>query len=679
MSGRGAYYKAKYGGGRGGRGGGRGGGEAEAPHVFERAATARSTRASGDDLLQLLRRIDQKAYGAYKDLYGQVFEMTSPKPECLPYSLEVVYVQGDPYAAPSRVRVRIPLEVCDYPKEWYASRVRSVALCDYLQRSFVAAARSERADVKEGGHGWGGAKGGQIKMDEPGQHVLQRSGVQIVNDAGAGGFLESRFQLGLPASGRSIEGKWCAQLLLEMVPLLVSRAFLRSSLDSAAAQRHVWSVEAQSSLRSMLDANGLVAFVRNGSVLPRRSGQSDLPLQQAASTPSSSSAAAAAAAALCPFVSPPSLQVAFDLPHVGRVEGMGIRKGVTLIVGGGFHGKSTLLTALEVGIYDHIPGDGREFVCCADSSVKIRAEDGRAVTDLDISPFINNLPFARPTDCFSTTCASGSTSQSANILEMLEMGSQCLLMDEDTCATNFMQRDSLMAELVHARQEPITPFLHRARGLWEGCGVSSILVVGGCGAFFAVADSVIMMECFNARDVTAEAKAIAAAHAHETNSGALNMASASATAAASAIFATTFASTRGVVPSSLRLRDGDSLRVKDIGKIQIGRDSMDAEGNTSHLDLTGLEQLRELGQTRAVAEALQSFPGLFGSTASSQAAVSLTRALSELQSRVTGGERGLDALVNNSSLALGDLTFVRKFEIAAAINRWRSLATRNLT
>jgi len=652
--------------------------------VFERAATA-STRASGEDLLQLLRRIDQKAYGAYKDLYGQVFEMSSPKPECLPYSLEVVYVQGDPYAAPSRVRVRIPLEVCDYPKEWYASRVRAVALCDYLQRSFVSAARRERADVKEGGQGWGGAKGGQIKMDEPGQHVLQRSGVQIVTDAagagaGAGGFLESRFQLGLPASGRSIEGKWCAQLLLEMVPLLVSRAFLRSSLDSAAAQRHVWSVEAQSTLRSMLDANGLVAFVRNGSVLPRRSGQSDLPLQQAASTPSSSSssaaaaaAAAAAVAALCPFVSPPSLLVAFDLPHVGRVEGMGIRKGVTLIVGGGFHGKSTLLTALEVGIYDHIPGDGREFVCVADSAVKIRAEDGRAVTDLDISPFINNLPFARPTDCFSTTCASGSTSQSANILEMLEMGSQCLLMDEDTCATNFMQRDSLMAELVHARQEPITPFLHRTRGLWEGCGVSSILVVGGCGAFFAVADCVIMMERFSARDVTAEAKAIVAAHAHETSGGgALNMASATATA----IFAGTLASTRGVVPSSLRLRDGDSLRVKDIGKIQIGRDSTDSEGNSAHLDLSGLEQLRELGQTRAVAEALQSFPGLFGTN--SQAAVSLTSVLSELQSRVAGGQHGLDALVNSSSLALGDLTFVRKFEIAAAINRWRSLATRKL-
>jgi predicted ABC-class ATPase len=345
--------------------------------------------------MQLLRRIDQKQYGAYKDLYGSSYNLTGQRG--LSFSLEVVYVQGDPYAAPSRVVVRIPLAVCAFPAELYSSRIRTTALCDFLQRSFVASARRDKADVKEGGGGWGGAKGGQIRMDEPGQHVLNRTAVQISD-----GCLEARFLLGLPASGRSIEGKWCADLFFDIVPSLVSKSLLYSALDPAAVALHVKSVEDQDALRSMLEARGLVAFVRNGALLPRRSGASDLPMQASSSTR--------------PFASPPSLLCSFDLPHSGTVHGMGIKKGVTLIVGGGFHGKSTLLGALEVGIYDHIPGDGREFVCINESAVKIRAEDGRNVTDLDISSFINNLPLGKQTASFSTPCASGSTSQSANIV-----------------------------------------------------------------------------------------------------------------------------------------------------------------------------------------------------------------------------------------------------------------------
>ena len=629
-----------------------------------------------------MRRLDQKPYGAYKDLLDNEFHLgaTASTDRLPPLKLEVVFVQSDPFAAPSRLRTRIPLRDLGYPEDWTANPVRVVALCDFLQRGFVHALKDEGADRKAGGGGWGGAKGGHMRMEEPGQHVLARTGVQLID-----GHIEARFQLGLPATGRTIQGQWCCSLLTQVVPAVLRQAFALSSLDSGAVQRHVCSVEAQATLRDLLDARGLVAFVRNGAVLPRRSGQSDLPLlgpadQQSQSQAQSQSQSQAQSTPLRRFESPPSMLVAFDLPHVGRVEGMGIAKGVTLIVGGGFHGKSTLLAALEVGVYNHIPGDGREFVCVSESAVKIRAEDGRSVTELDISPFINNLPHARSTTSFSTTCASGSTSQSANIVEMLEMGSRCLLLDEDTCATNFMFRDAEMGRIVHADKEPITPFLHRVRELWAAHGVSTVMVVGGCGSFFAVADTVVMMDEFAAKDVTARAKAIAAESAAAAAAvGASSGAGAGAGAGAgtsAGVFARNFSSARRVLAGSLALHDGDQLRVKDLGKIQIGRESHDADGNTRVLDLTGLEQLCELGQTRAIAEALQTLPRLWGR----DSAVELQAELSALVARASvvgkaAPEGGLDTLTHGRNKGQGDLSQVRRFELAAAINRWRSLQT----
>lgn len=654
MSGRGAYYKEKYGGGGrggGGRGGGRGGGgrgrgrgggdwgREDAPSsVFNRhdggSSGGATTTYPCRDLEDLLHRINNKPYGAYKDLYNKRYEFNVP----IPYAVEVVHVQSDPYAAPSRLQVRIPIAALGYPSELYSNEIRKVGLCDYLSRSFVMVARREGADIKESGQGWGGAKGGQLKMDEPGQHILPRTSVQMFP---AKGYLEVRFWLGLPARGRTIEGGWCRELLFKTVPMLIQMSLLHDQLNKPELLKHVLSNEDQSALRSMLDGAGLVAFVRNGAVLPRRSGASDLPLTQ---NPAQ-------------FQAPPSMHVEFTLPNSGVIAGMGVRKGVTLIVGGGFHGKSTLLSALELGIYNHVPGDGREFVCCNETAVKIRAEDGRSVTALDISPFINNLPRGKPTTSFSTTCASGSTSQSANILEQLEMGCTALMLDEDTCATNFMYRDHLMGQLVSGTKEPITPFLDRVRDLWANYGVSTVMVVGGCGAYFAVADNVIMMDSFEAKDSTAEAKAIVAGDV----STLLKL--------ESHMFGSTFASTRSVQGSSLSLRDGDQLKVKDLGKIQIGRESQDANGDNNYLDLTGLEQLSETGQTKAISEALQTL------ASQAETGVTLHTLLTSLYEKV--GRDGLDAFVSGSHRSMGDLTYVRPFELAGAVNRWRHLKVKH--
>ena len=407
--GRGAYYKAKYGGrGRGGGGrdrggrGGRGGGDGAPPGP-------RPPR-TGRELLQLLQRIDRSQYGAYKQLRGD-FAFESP----FQFTLGVDHVQGDAYAAPSRCHIRVPLAVAGLPASAFTTKARSTAAADFLARLFARLVARNGADRRAGGGGWKGAKGGDLTIERPGQQVLERTSVFFTP-----GFVEVRFCVGLPARGRSIEGVWATQIFSETLPKLAAEALLWSSpeLDRAAFAAHVDSVEDQRALRSMLRNAGLVAFVANGAILPRASGASDLPMDASAATP---------------FASPESLLRTFTLPNRGGVSGMGIARGVALIVGGGFHGKSTLLQALEVGVYDHCLGDGRELVVCDASAVKIRAEDGRAVSSLNITPFISHLPFGRSTTRFESADASGSTSQAANILECVATGATTLLLDEDRC------------------------------------------------------------------------------------------------------------------------------------------------------------------------------------------------------------------------------------------------------
>ena len=234
--------------------------------------------------------------------------------------------------------------------------------------------------------------------------------------------------------------------------------------------------EDQQYIREQLEVQGLTAFVANGAILPRESGISSRPMRGAVA-----------------FRSPREMEVTMELPHKGTLAGMGIRKGITLIVGGGYHGKSTLLKALELGVYDHIAGDGREYVITDASAVKIRAEDGRSIKKTDISMFINDLPNGKDTKGFYTEDASGSTSQAANVVESMEAGAKALLIDEDTSATNFMIRDELMQRVIHREMEPITPFIDRIRELYEGYGISTVIVAGSSGAYFHIADTIVQM------------------------------------------------------------------------------------------------------------------------------------------------------------------------------------------
>lgn len=294
--------------------------------------------------------------------------------------------------------------------------------------------------------------------------------------------------MGLPAYGRRISAKDAEEMFFKEIPDILNYTI---NINEEEAQSFVQIIEDTEYLRGKLEENNLCAFIADDALLPRISGISDKPLKKAVS-----------------FKSPSSLRVAFSLPGGKEITGMGIKKGVTLIVGGGFHGKSTLLSAIEQGIYNHIPEDGREYVVSSKSAVYICAENGRYIENVNIEPFVSSLPFGKDTIHFSTENASGSTSQAAAIIEAMEAESKLLLIDEDTSATNFMVRDARMQELVSKTKEPITPFIDQVKQLYTNFGISTILVMGGCGDYFDVADCVIHMDSYIPYDVTQKAQNI---------------------------------------------------------------------------------------------------------------------------------------------------------------------------
>ncbi|MEM7757716.1 MAG: P-loop domain-containing protein [Cyanobacteria bacterium P01_A01_bin.40] len=559
------------------------------------------------NLNSLLLKLDGASYKAYKELRGSYkFE---------DFTLIVDYVQGDPFAAPSQLRIILPQAIANYPAQLYKSQSREVATSDYIARQFAQVAQQLSCHRGTG-------KSGLIAIAPLGQEVLERTAVIINSEQ-----VEVRFVVGLPARGRRILGRQAAEMLCKDLPKLVQTALLYRSLNTKAIKQHVQTIEDADCLRQQLSNHNLVAFVANGAILPRRSGIDPRPLSDAIA-----------------FKSPPSLEVELVCPNQRAIKGMGIPEGINLIVGGGYHGKSTLLKAIELGVYNHIPGDGREYVVANPMGIKIRAEDGRSISGVDISPFINHLPQQRSTTKFSTTNASGSTSQAANIMEALEAGAELLLIDEDTSATNFTIRDRRMQALIAKNREPITPFIDKVRQLYDDYQVSTILVMGGSGDYFEVADCIIALDNYQPQDVTAQAKAIAQQYATGRNAeGGSNFGAISSRIPLMA----------SIDPS--RGKQESKLNTRGINTIVFG---------TEEIDLSAVEQLVDPGQLKAIAKALiyakKNYPGF-----------DVPKILSQINQDLA--QSGLNTI---SNFPQGDLAFFRSLELAAALNRLRSLQTK---
>lgn len=424
------------------------------------------------DLKKQLDSIHKKSYPAYKSLAGEYdFGL---------YVLSIDHVQGDPFAAPSHLTIKISQKNAGFPADFRKDQVTTTALCDYLLRIFSRETNKFSHEAK------GSGKSGLISVTKPGQEVLERSSCTMDNQ-----YIYVRFAVGFPANGRTINSIELSKILLDFLPKCVDNSLVFSNLNAKSVENVIFLAEDQEYIRNFISENGFVAFIADGAILPRESGVSQLPMKSA-----------------IPFKSPETMKITIPLPHHGNLTGMGIKQGITLIAGGGYHGKSTLLQALERGVYNHIRNDGREFVITDNTALKIRAEDGRYINGVDISLFINNLPNNKSTSCFSTEDASGSTSQAANIMEGIETGSKVFLIDEDTSATNFMVRDELMQKIIAREEEPITPFLERATDLYKEKGISTILVIGSCGSYFYIADKILQMNNYRPIDITDNVKNI---------------------------------------------------------------------------------------------------------------------------------------------------------------------------
>lgn len=493
-----------------------------------------------------------------------------------------------------------------------------MALQDYLTRKFSAGIRL----IAKESRGIGGS--GRISVDTPGQEVLERTSCLINKER-----VEVRFTLGLPAEGHTILSRQAEEMFFGEVPRIVERSLVNENLPAGEGQNHVNIVEDQEFTRKLLIDKGWVCFIGNGSVLPRRSGVDDRPLERNGQ--------------IVLLQSPLDLEVEIETLHHGKIKGMAIPEGVTLIVGGGFHGKSTLLSAIEKGVYPHIPGDGREYAVSHPATVKIRAEDGRSIERVDIRPFINNLPLGKDTAQFSTDHASGSTSQAANILEALEVGAKVLLVDEDTSATNFMIRDQRMQELVSKGKEPITPFVDRVKQLYRDHGVSIVVVMGGSGDYFEVADTVIMMDSYLPREVTERVRGIVSKYPslRKPEEG----------------------ETMGKVRSRIPLAESfDPRRGKREVKIEAKGQQTILYGRTV-IDISQVAQVADESQTRAMGDLIHYCAQHYFSRGLALAD-GLKRAIADVE------QKGLDIL---SPFKRGDYAKPRLFEVAAAINRMRTL------
>lgn len=558
------------------------------------------------DLRTKLKSIDHRGYPAYKDLRGQY--------DFKDYVLSIDHVQGDPFAAPSRLSVLVKAQNAGFPAQFYDTHAKRITLQDHLTRLFGREVSGGSFQAK------GSGKSGLLGVSRCGQQVLERTALKIKD-----GNITLRFEAGFPANGRTINARELEKMLFDILPDCVRKSLYFAKINQNQLKQAICLCEDQQYIREKLPELSLCAFVADGSVLPRESGVSERPMKGAV-----------------PFKSPDSLKVTLTLPNQGKVTGMGIPRGITLFVGGGYHGKSTILQALQNGVYNHIKGDGRELVITDATAVKLRAEDGRSIANVDISPFIGNLPNKRDTAHFSTEDASGSTSQAANLMEGVEAGCKVFLIDEDTSATNFMIRDQLMQEVISAGEEPITPFICRVNALYQDLGISSIIVAGSSGSYFHVADTVIQMKEYVPFDITDRAKEAAKSYPEMTGEKEKFP---------------SYLEKRCPLPD-MALKKDDRIKIKTMGTSEL----MLAREN---VELRYLEQLKDQEQTAALAYILK-----FAQLKLLDGRKNVKQLGDFIENQLD--KDGLESLFERGDIS-SSLARPRKQEILACVNRYRKL------
>jgi predicted ABC-class ATPase len=572
-----------------------------------RAAAESGLPHAASALGKLLAEIDGAPFGAYRRIVG--------RHAAGEFGLVVDRVPPDPFAGGARIRLVVPRETAGLPAHLVRERVLRIGVEDFLSRAVVEALR--------GPMGWSGSAPpgtGRALVEPPGPAMVERSSCRITDDA-----IEVRLFVDLPALNRRVRGHRASDLLLGDLSRLATSTLLFPARRVEEAARYASVAADHAALSAELGRRGLVAFVADGSVLARAGGPDAGPRRDGREVA---------------FEAPPALAVEIALPHAGRVRGMGIPEGVTLLVGGGFHGKSTLLDAIAAAVRPHPPGDGRERVASRPDTVAVRTEPGRSVRRADISAFLFDLPSGERAADFSTERASGSTSQAAAVSEALEAGAGVLLLDEDSSALNFMIRDGRMQRLVPRPGEPVIPFVDRAREIYDRLGVSTVIATGGSGDYIEAAHTVIRMNAWHAEDATARAAEVASA--------------------------TRSTRVREDFPPPARPAPREPHFELAPGRLRTGlRGPRGIRLGDETVDLSALSQISETGEVRALTL-------LLGEIVRRAAPGKTVAALLD-EAEAWLDETGLDAL---DPPAAYDLARPRRHEIAGALGRWRALGIR---
>lgn len=550
------------------------------------------------ELKNILQDINGEDYQSYKSIEGEFLFND--------FILYVDHVQDSPSSPPSKIRVKISQELALFPKDTYSNRSREIALRDFITRRFYDSIQSSQTTAF-------------ISIDCPGQEILEKT-TAFVDES----FVELRFDINLPSLDDKVASNLLEEIFFIKLPEILNNSIIYKNLEKEALYQHIETSEDADFLRNELENLRLIAFVAEHSILPRNSSTSSLPMESNEAVP---------------FESPNNLKMDVELPNKGQITGMGLPRGITLIVGEKDQGKSTLLKAIEMGIYNHIPGDGREFVVSNPNSVQIVAEEGRSIKNVDISSFISSHASGNDTHSYSTENASADISQAANVIEAVELGADVLLIDQDSSADNFLIPSPALSNSNDKLNEGFTTYVNQARNIFNGYMVSSILVIDSSENYFDIADFAIQMKDYKAYDIELEESQFTDQN-RVTNSD---------------IFF-------GNIPERIPIVESLDLEIQEREmKISPNENKCIQFGSTI-VNLNYLDQLISISQIKAIFETITYAKKYMDGNKSLRQVTSLVM--------LDIGRSGLDAL---NPMLSGEYAEFRKIELAAVINRIQSL------
>jgi len=553
----------------------------------------------------LLAEIDGKPFAEYERLIGD-FDFAR-------YVIKCSKIETAADGEFPVFNIRVPQSIAELPGHLYDSPVRRTALEDLLTRNLCAAA-AQIARFNESG--WARRN---IMVAEPGQKILPRTSVLVTKE-----YIDARIRIAMPykvfSSGeRLVDGEMARKVFFEDLPEVVSTSLFCCNLDLAEAEEFVNGMEDADRVRQSLSTLGLVSFVGEGSLLAREQ-DSDLPDYDR----------------FIPFEVAEATCTEIEVPNAGKVTGLGISAGLTVVLGDAANGRKDFMSALAAGVFNHIPGDGREGVVTVSDAVQIAADRGRNVQEVNITPFLSESEYGNPAS-FSTPAADSFISQAASVIEALEVGARVLIVDENSSAPAFLTTDARIAGLLGST--PRTSLAQRARQIVDELGIS--LIVGGenlVAEYIPVADTVLKVEGFQVTDITEQAKALNLAVPPEAP--AVNL-------------APMLARSRWIMPSSIDAAVGSKdqvIEAIDLNAIQYGR---------SVIELDSVSQIADESQTLTIGLLLY-----YAKLRYMQEGYPLREMLDMIDRDLSS--EGLGTIVRDLR---GDLARPRRYEVAAALNR----------